>query len=101
MAWRRFVTGMGFSRVNAATCASAWTPASVRPEPATCTGLPFDSGDDLFQRALNRGQSGLHLPAVEIGAVVSQRDPDAAHQAGREPGFTTGIPCSHSGHSAG
>jgi len=40
IALRRFSTGMGFSSETAATCPSACTPASVRPEPSTCTGRP-------------------------------------------------------------
>ena len=47
------------------------------------------------------GKPGLHLPAVERVAVVGERDSDAAHQAGREPGLTTGMPGRHSGHSSG
>ena len=37
---RRLGSGMGFAMLNAATCSSACTPASVRPEPATCTAFP-------------------------------------------------------------
>ena len=32
---RKFGRGIGFSMLNAATCPSACTPASVRPDPAT------------------------------------------------------------------
>ena len=39
--------------------------------------LAFDSGDDLFECALDCREPGLHLPAVEIGAVIGHRDPDA------------------------
>src|SRR5207244_7315487 len=54
-----------------------------------------------FERALNRRESRLYLPAVKVRAVVGQRHADAAHYVGRDPGFTTGTPCAHSGHAAG
>ena len=34
---------------------------------------------NLFENALNGGQAGLHLPAVEIGPVVGESDADASH----------------------
>src|SRR5271157_6394548 len=61
----------------------------------------FDCGENFFERALNGREPGLHLPAVKRRAVVGQMEADAAHQFGREPGFTTGMPRRHRGHSPG
>ena len=65
MARRRLASGMGFSMLNAATCPRACTPASVRPLPATCTGLPSMPETISSSSALDGGQAGLHLPAVK------------------------------------
>ena len=64
-------------------------------------GRTFNSGQNRFQRALNGGQAGLDLPAVKGSAVVCQIDSNAAHHTGREPGFTTGMPCRHRGQASG
>ena len=64
-------------------------------------GFAFHAGKNLFQDALNGWQAGLNLPPMKTAAIVGQLDPDAAHQAGREPGLTTGIPAWHRGHSSG
>ena len=61
----------------------------------------FHIADNLFQNALDGRQPRLHLPAVKGSAVVGQVNADAAHQAGREPGLTTGSPCRQSGQSSG
>ena len=58
----------------------------------------FHVGENLFEAALNGGQTGLHLPSVKRAAVVGQFDLDAAHHAGREPGLVTGMPRAHRGH---
>ena len=63
--------------------------------------LAFHVGDDFFQQALYGGQTGLHLPAVKRAAVVGELDANAAHHAGRDPGFTTGTPSRQRGHSSG
>ena len=72
---------MGALNENAATWASAWTPASVRPEPST-TWRFSDFGEDGFEDALDSGQAGLDLPAVVIGAVVGE---------GQLPGLDAGV----------
>ena len=38
----------------------------------------FHGADDFFEHALDRRQARLHLPSVELSAVVSQRNADAA-----------------------
>ena len=93
--------GIGFSMLNAATCSSACTPASVRPGPGHLHRAAFDPAENLFQRALDGRQPGLDLPAVKPAAVVGEREFDAAHRisAGAEPGFTTGMPSAHMGHA--
>ena len=45
-------------------------------------GLAFHAADDFFENALDGRQARLHLPAVEIGAVVGEGDADAARHAG-------------------
>ncbi len=76
----------------------------------SCVGPPatrhvhrfaFHPADNLLQNALDRRQPGLHLPTVKGPAIVGEQNPDAAHYAGREPGFTTGSPWLQSGHSSG
>ena len=41
--------------------------------------LPSISASSLLKRSLNRGLIRLHLPAVEIGAVVGKLDSDVSH----------------------
>lgn len=40
--------------------------------------LSFHAADDLFEHALDRRETRLHLPSVEFGAVVSQGNADTA-----------------------
>jgi hypothetical protein len=42
-------------------------------------GAAFDFRDDGFEGALDGGEAGLNLPAVEIGTVIRELKPDAAH----------------------
>ena len=79
IAFRRFATGMGLSRSNAATCASAWTPASVLPEAVTRTGFPSISETTSSNALLDSGQARLHLPSVEVRPVVGESNADPAH----------------------
>src|ERR1700733_13704569 len=39
--------------------------------------LAFDKGNDLLERALNGGETGLLLPAMEIGTVVGHSETQA------------------------
>ena len=78
-----------------ATWPRAWTPASVRPAPATAhAAAAVEAGQRLLQRALDgaaRPAPRLRLPAREVGAVVGEGDAEAhaaARPGGREPGFT-------------
>src|SRR5581483_2589792 len=41
--------------------------------------LAGDSGDGLCQRALNRAQAGLHLPAMEFRSIVREGELKVAH----------------------
>jgi hypothetical protein len=43
--------------------------------------LAFNLLQHGFEGALDGRQSGLHLPAVEFGSVVGDRDSDAPHRA--------------------
>src|SRR5439155_14042257 len=61
----------------------------------------FNPGKYRFDRALDGGKPGLHLPAMKISPVVTYCDPDTPHQVGREPGFSTAIPFLHIGQSSG
>ncbi len=79
IAFRRFATGIGLRRSNAATCASAWTPASVLPEARHTNGFPLYLGDYLLDALLDRGQARLHLPSVEVRPVVGESNADPAH----------------------
>ena len=62
MALRRLSTGIGFTSVNAATCASACTPASVRPDPATLTGAPI---------GINILNGGIILALMSVPIIMS------------------------------
>lgn len=42
----------------------------------------FDLGQNRFDRRLNGRQSGLHLPAMEIGPVVAESDANPPHFEG-------------------
>ena len=68
-------------------------------------GSAFDFRNGLLEGALDGGQAGLDLPAVELRSIVGQRNPDSTHggavrRAG-SPASTTGNPCWHSGQSSG
>ena len=67
--------------------------------------LAFEASDNFFKRPLDRRASRLNLPSGVIGAIVGNGDayaPRVSHVAvGREPGFTTGKPCWHSGQVSG
>ena len=72
----------GVSRVShrkLATCARAWTPASVRPLAITRTPGPDDPLQGLLQRALDRWQPGLDLPARIRGPVIRQSHSITGH----------------------
>ena len=71
------------------------------PRPGHMHWLPLHVRNNLFEDALNGRQSGLYLPSMERATIVSQVDANAAHYAGREPGFSTGIPSWHRGHCSG
>ena len=43
-------------------------------------GAALDAGHDLLERPLNGAQTGLHLPAMKVGAVIGKRDADAPRQ---------------------
>src|SRR5258708_30345721 len=43
--------------------------------------LPFDRSNHLFERALDRIESRLDLPAMEVRPVISDRDFDAPHES--------------------
>ena len=96
------------SSSNAATCPSAWTPASVRPAPATATRGPArEPGERLLERrpAPCGRRRALELPADEVGAVVGERDAVERHaasrqRAAREPGFSGCEPAAHSGQAS-
>ena len=62
--------------------------------------IAFDTGDHFFESALDGSETGLNLPAVEIGSVVSDFEFQGSHTR-REPGFVTGIPWRQSGQSFG
>ena len=84
-----------------ATCASAWTPASVRPAPWTTTAAPSIGTSASSSRPWIETPVLLPLPADERSAVVLNRDLQIAHQVAREPGFTTGMPFAQSGQDSG
>ena len=44
-------------------------------------GLALDPADDFLQLALNGGQAGLHLPAMEVRAFVGDGETDTARLA--------------------
>ena len=60
----------------------------------------FHIRKNLFQASLDGGQAGLDLPSMKRSAVVGQRDLDAAHHAGRDPGLASGMPRAQRGHSS-
>ena len=102
MALRKLSTGIGFTIVNAATCASAWTPESVRPDASNLNRRTFDLRQHAFENTLDRRQPRLHLPAVILRPVVADGHADAAHYAAlRDPGFSTGVPSWHMGQKSG
>src|ERR1035438_1941894 len=67
---RKLGSGMGFSMLNAATCANACTPASVRPLPATCTGWPSMAERISSSRPCMVGRPGCTC-------LVTEKDPEA------------------------
>ena len=72
---------MGLVSENPMTWAKAWTPASVAG--SVDVDVPaFDFVDDLFEDALDGYETGLHLPAVIIGAIIRKSDTDAARGRG-------------------
>src|ERR1044072_8783930 len=76
-------------------------PCIGAPRPGHVHRAPLHPRNDVLERPLDRRQSRLPLPAMKRRAVVRDLDLDAAHYAGREPGFTTGMPAWHSGHVSG
>ena len=42
-------------------------------------------GDGLFERLLHGAKAGLRLPAVEVGAVVAEDEPDVSHRTIEPP----------------
>ena len=83
--------GKCFAMSQCATCASACTPASVRPAPWTRTVLAADRLHRGFQRALHGGAIVLDLPAGERRAVIFDDELVAGHQLSRAGGFS-GVP---------
>ena len=53
-------------------------PGVGAPRSGDVHRFAFHTGNDLLQRPLYGGQTGLHLPAVKRASVVGQRNPDAA-----------------------
>jgi hypothetical protein len=51
--------------------------AGIRPaRPGHVNPAAFNAADNLFENALNGGKARLHLPAMEIRAVIGQRNAD-------------------------
>ena len=64
----------------------------------------FERRKRLFEQRLHRGARRLTLPSDEPGAVVGDRQLQVNQRqatTGRDPGFTTGSPCAHSGQASG
>ncbi len=101
MARRRLGSGIGFSRLKAATCAERMHAGIGASAAGHVHRLAFHAGDDFLQQALNGGKAGLHLPAVKRAAIVGEVNANAAHYAGREPGLTTGSALPAKGQSSG
>ena len=56
----------------------AWTPVSVRPAQTRSTvGTRSAVASAAVELALHRPQPGLGGPAVEVGAVVGEVDPES------------------------
>jgi hypothetical protein len=83
----RTIVAPSTSRSSAAdaTCASACTPASVRPAPATVTRFAFEHRQRVFDQPLDRDAFRLTLPSDERGAVVRERQLEMRHLT-RPPG---------------
>ena len=72
-------------------------------------GLAFHRADDFLENTLNSRKPGLHLPAMKLRAVVSERDANAraglkypADSNGPRARFCHGLAaCRHIGHCSG
>ena len=72
---------------NGETILKLWTKTRRKLSLDYCWINSKVSKDSSSNYALNRGKSRLNLPAVKSRSIVCQMDADAAHHAGREPGF--------------
>ena len=69
---RRSASGSSAARAEKlTTCASAWTPASVRAATGSGARTPA-RGERVLERRLHGGQPGLALEAAEAAAVVGR-----------------------------
>ena len=84
---QRLGAGTPRARSRWATWPSAWTPASVRPAPCTLDAARRRSANDgLLERLLHREPVRLALPADEAGAVIFDRQLEAASSRRTVPG---------------
>ena len=61
-------------------CLAERVDPGVRPARSVSHNIFFgDFARGVIDGALNRGQAGLELPAVEGGAIVRDREFDVAH----------------------
>ena len=75
--------GIGVVRSRCATCASACTPASVRPEPYSSNSrAPVAARDRALDLSLDRSRVLLHLPAAVARAGVLDRQLEAGTDHG-------------------
>src|SRR3954453_14672946 len=50
------------------------------PGPRYLHRTPFDRADYFFEHALNRRQTGLHLPAVKSGSIIGDLKSQSPHK---------------------